>query len=262
MSEPGDSTAEFDLDRISNCEFISELVYFETIDSTNNVAMEIGQSPKTKHLTLVLAKHQSAGRGRGDHRWVSHPGALTFSLIIDVPASIALERRAALSVVTGLSVAEAINPRLNKKTASVKWPNDVLIDGRKVAGILIEPVPGRRDRYVFGIGVNANNPIDPAKTENATSIKEHAAHPVCLTSLLLETVATCVSNIDQWYVEPHRVVSRANAKLAHARKWVVLQTGDTCVEGECVGLDDAGRILIRDNKEGKVTGYSAGTLRF
>ena len=121
-------------------------LYFAETGSTQDVLRD-GDHP---HGAVALAEHQTAGRGRSGRSWEDAPAAnLLFSLLLEPPAGAALPE---LSLVAGLAVATALE-REAMVPALVKWPNDVLIDGGKVAGILLEATGSR---VVCGIGINVN----------------------------------------------------------------------------------------------------------
>jgi BirA family biotin operon repressor/biotin-[acetyl-CoA-carboxylase] ligase len=116
-------------------------VHYRLIDSTNARARELA-ARGVRHGTLVTAREQTAGRGRQGRTWVAPPGrALLCSLVVRDPPRL-------LPLAAGIAVAEIAGPQ-----ARVKWPNDVLLDGRKLAGILVEGRPAER-WAVLGIGLN------------------------------------------------------------------------------------------------------------
>ena len=128
---------------------------------------------------VFTADHQTAGRGRLDHRWLSPPGEnLMMSAVIDV-SGVPLEEAATLPLVVGLAVAQALEsvvasrqskePVENPCAIRIKWPNDVLIEDRKVCGILCER---KDDRVIAGLGVNVNQMVfDPEIAARATSLR-------------------------------------------------------------------------------------------
>src|SRR5512144_1769195 len=127
--------------------------YFDTIGSTNTEALAWATSG-AKDLSLVIAEEQTAGRGRLDRKWYTPRGAaLAFSLILRPTA----EEKPFLTRTVGLAalaIADALRTR--GLVAQIKWPNDVLLDGCKVAGILVESVwSGEEvDCVVIGVGIN------------------------------------------------------------------------------------------------------------
>lgn len=119
----------------------SPRVHFRTVDSTNTCARELAAAD-APHGTLVTASEQRAGRGRQSRTWSAPPGrALLCSLVLREPPRM-------LPLAAGVAVASLAGPG-----AAIKWPNDVLVEGRKVAGILVEARPQAR-WAVLGIGVN------------------------------------------------------------------------------------------------------------
>ena len=126
--------------------FGERYLYFTETSSTQDVLRD-GDHP---HGAVALAEHQTAGRGRSGRTWEDAPAAnLLFSLLLEPPADAAMPQ---LSLVAGLAVATALE-REAMVPALLKWPNDVLVDGGKVAGILLE---ASGSRVVCGIGINVN----------------------------------------------------------------------------------------------------------
>jgi BirA family biotin operon repressor/biotin-[acetyl-CoA-carboxylase] ligase len=127
--------------------------------------------------TVVMARHQRAGRGRRGHSWWDAPGqSLLFSVLLRPP--IPLADAPQLSLVAGLAVAEGLDAV--GVTAGIKWPNDVLIDGRKVAGVLAEAVggPATVRHVLLGIGVNVDQPAFPEPlAATATSLRLATGRP-------------------------------------------------------------------------------------
>jgi len=151
---PRDSTGEelwreqaLVVERLSDLP-LEEVVILPIVNSTNDIAKE---RLKARNAVLVLAKSQTRGRGKGGRRWESPPGGLWFSLgLRESGGDLSL-----VPILTGVAVAEGL--RNMAFDARVKWPNDVLIDNKKVAGILVEPtVRGDCREVVIGVGVNVN----------------------------------------------------------------------------------------------------------
>jgi BirA family biotin operon repressor/biotin-[acetyl-CoA-carboxylase] ligase len=117
---------------------------------------------------VYTADYQTAGRGRLDHKWISAPCEnLMLSAVLDV-SEIAIEEAATLPLVAGLAVANAVMQFIGECNAQLKWPNDVLVDGRKIAGILCERVG---EKVIVGIGVNVRQTQFPSEiAARATSI--------------------------------------------------------------------------------------------
>lgn len=123
---------------------------YEELPSTNTFAMNLPDEPRVEEGTVILALQQTAGRGRFDRVWQSRSGSsLLMSVILDPPPP--LRRPAILTAWAAVAIGDAIL-KLTGLQARIKWPNDLLIKGKKVCGILIES--GRRT--VVGIGLNLN----------------------------------------------------------------------------------------------------------
>lgn len=153
-------------------------------DSTNAVLLARAEAGAPSG-SVVIAEMQTSGRGRRGRNWISAPGdSLTFSLLWRFPAGtvpLGLSLAAGLAVVRGLAKVSA------GKTA-LKWPNDVLQDGRKLAGILVELVPGAPHAAVIGIGLNLRLPVSlPTEVRaNSAALDRPIDSNVLLAALLVE----------------------------------------------------------------------------
>jgi len=166
-------------------------LYFTEVGSTQDVLRE-GEHP---HGAVALAEHQTDGRGRSGRRWEDEEATnLLFSVLLLPPAGAALPE---LSLVAGLAVASALE-REAMVPALVKWPNDVLVDGGKVAGILLE---ASGSRVVCGIGINVNQDsgdLPPTPRFPATSLRVAAGHPFDRAPVLVAVLAELEGRYTQW----------------------------------------------------------------
>ena len=185
----------FDLSRIADESFVNQIDYHPRLGSTNDQAINLLKNHRPNLPLLVLAENQVAGRGQGRARWIAKSGSLTFSLCIPCRRKIST----LLPLATGLAVSQTIEQfkfgndeaSLNERSdynqkVQLKWPNDVLVGGKKVAGILIENVTGKHavtepelpntssapqdSCYVVGIGINANNDLKPLERSVRSSL--------------------------------------------------------------------------------------------
>jgi BirA family biotin operon repressor/biotin-[acetyl-CoA-carboxylase] ligase len=151
----------------------NKIIRYETVTSTNQVLKELMEEG-LGNGTLVTAKVQTAGRGRLDRTWESPEGGLWMSILLELDDSFDINRIGLISLIAGSSVTTAILMEFGVD-AGVKWPNDVLISGRKVCGILAEMHIFQDKRFVIlGIGINANNKMTNAYdfSDSSTSICE------------------------------------------------------------------------------------------
>ncbi len=145
----------------------------ESTDSTNaDVIRHVIDEPfEWPHLSLLLTNDQRAGRGRLDRTWVTPPGsALAVSVAVDASA-LPVAARGWIPLIAGAAMTRAIAAQLvgSVHSATLKWPNDVLLDGSKICGILSEVVPGHADVVVIGSGVNTRMASVDLPVATATS---------------------------------------------------------------------------------------------
>ena len=144
---------------------IQTLEYHEEISSTNDRVQELLKQPVKPRLPcLIIAKRQTAGRGRGNKRWWSGEGAILMSLGFELsPEFLSRDQLPTLSAVTAQSVIRVLSRYLPQHKLELRLPNDVYADGKKICGILLEsPTP----QYgILGIGLNVNNRLSSIPPE-------------------------------------------------------------------------------------------------
>jgi BirA family biotin operon repressor/biotin-[acetyl-CoA-carboxylase] ligase len=217
-----------------------------TVDSTNR-ALAVRAAAGAPSGTACLAEHQSGGRGRRGRAWVSPYGAnLYLSLLWRfqlAPAALG-----PLSVAVGVMVNEALAD-LGAAGVGLKWPNDVLWRGRKLAGVLIE-VAGEATgpaQVVIGVGVNAHMP--PAAGEGIeqpwVDLRTVLGRPVDRNLLAARVLARLAAGLERFSREGFAPFREAWDRLDLAcGRPVTVVTGDGSVAGRCLGLDDSGALLV------------------
>ncbi len=191
--------------------------------------------PDDSEGAVAAAGHQSAGRGRMGRRWEAPPGtALTFSVLLRPPAGSPIQQ---LSLVAGLAVAEAVEDAL-QLSAQIKWPNDVMVDRRKVAGILAE---ARDGIVVVGIGVNVNQTREQLPVETAASLRTLDGEERDLAPLLADVLARLETHYDAWTTGGLDAVFDGIGSRDFLRGRRVSIDGRAGVAG---GLDREGRLLV------------------
>ncbi len=246
------------------------LVYRESTGSTNDDAMELGRRG-AEEGTTVLADQQSHGRGRLGRRWESPPGRnLYLSVVLRPPIRAADAPQ--LGIVAGVAVVEAIRRWLPE--AVLKWPNDVLVAGRKIAGILVEMAAKEEavDFVVVGIGVNVNLQLDdlPAELQQtAGSIAQALGREVDRTEVALAVLEQLEREYERYLQHgfaPIRTRWLDRAGILDRR--LVVDSGGTKQEGIAVGLSETGALqLQRDDGtvveilSGDVTLHESGGTR-
>ena len=208
------------------------MVVFESTASTNDVAAEYARNPDN-HGLVVLAEHQTAGRGRGGNRWLAGKGE---SLLCSIVLTRCDLRPELLSLTVAVAVAEAIGPM-----ARIKWPNDIVLAGRKVAGILVESKAfDGHTAYVVGIGINCHQKARWLPGGAAIDGHEHRhgdrqrGGPVPVGQKLL----TCVEGwLDVAGQDPGRVVDRWGQLSVQVGHRLTVVYNSRRFSGTCVGVD-------------------------
>ena len=287
---------EFDMEikeqKIKNylsTEFIgSEIHIFERVESTNDTAKELAVNG-CKEGTVIIADSQSKGRGRQERRWESPAGVGIYLSIVVKPKKIMPQ----LTLVAGVSAAEAImkivnsNPfasllmeratppspplqREGEGEVSLKWPNDININGKKAGGILTEGVENGK-AIIVGIGINVNTPtpipIGVGGEGFPDELKDKA------TSIMIETgrridrnilIAEILNKFEFWYkkfiIEEKETVMKRWRELSDTSgRRVKVNVGDSVFEGVALGLDNDGSLMIRLD-DGFLKKVSAGEI--
>jgi len=224
----------------------SSIICHERVESTNDIAARLAKEGAPEG-TLVLAEEQSKGRGRLGRRWQAPPGSsLLMSIVFYPPLLPSQAQRVAmvcsLGALAGIGLATGLQ-------AQMKWPNDILIQGRKVAGSLVEAaVYGSELSYVVaGIGLNVN--LDPALLEDvaapATSLAQELGHLVdrvaLLRHILRETDARYLRLLQGW--SPREEWA---ANLSTLGQSITVHAGDEVLRGTAEGVNEDGALLLRD----------------
>ena len=241
--------------RLSTKTLGREIRHVERCASTNDLAKELARAGAASGA-VVLSEEQTAGRGRAGRRWHSIRGAGLYVSLVYRPDP-RPRPPPLLQITTGVAVAHAAM-RLTGKRARIRWPNDVLFGGRKVAGLLVEALDvGTSDTvYVVGIGLNVNHePEDfpPELTKIATSLRIEAEEALTR----FDVLATLLGSLEEWYdrmcagdVEAVAAAWRPLSSLLGKR--VVLFRGDRRTTGEIKDLSPVDGVRISDD-EGRVT---------
>lgn len=214
-----------------------------SVESTNDLAREAARRGWPDRSVFV-ADYQTQGRGRHGRTWLCPPraGLLTSVLLRrrDAPAS-------TYTMLAAVSLCESIE-RLLALEPAVKWPNDVVLDGRKVAGVLAEASDdGREQTVVVGVGVNVNlDPDELAELPNATSLSIEAGVPVHRGELL----ALMLERLDSWLGRDRFALEEGLWRAWNGRLWgrdqaVRIQDGDEQLVATVLGGDRDGTLLVR-----------------
>ena len=218
------------------------LEYFETLASTQTAAAGCPVG------SIVVANQQTAGRGRHSHSWHSEPSA-------GIYFSIVLQPNPVLTLALGLATAEAITSSTGI-ACDLRWPNDVLIDGKKAAGILVELADGAA---IGGIGINVNHSaFPPDLAAEATSLRLHSGRECSRTEILLALIPAIETYQALDKDSVLRLFTQASSYAVGRRVTVTQPEGS--VEGVTAGLDPSGYLVVRKD-DGTDTLILAGGVR-
>ena len=233
---------------------LGSIRYFDSLGSTNDEALAWATSG-AKDMSLIVSDEQTMGRGRYDRPWFTPPGtALAFSLIVRPTP----EERPHLSRLVGLaalSIAQSLQAR--GLYPEVKWPNDVLLNRRKVAGVLIELVWSGEDveNVVIGVGVNISKRSVPSTDIlrfPATSMEDVLGQPVDRVEVLYDILATFVALRPQLGTDG--LIAQWEKVLAYQGRQVQVDLGGgQTIVGKVAGLESDGSLKLRDESGKSVT---------
>ena len=224
--------------------------YYNRLDSTNTEAWELVEEDKN-HGTIVITENQTNGKGQKNKTWGMVPGkSLVFSLILTKNYPIDHSGLICLSV--SLALIESLNKR--GLDAQLKWPNDLLIDGKKIGGILCETKIEKNDikNMVIGVGVNVNESIaehDESIQKNLTTMFEVSKHPHQRELIVAEFINSFELMLNKLSTEPNQIIEEWLDKCMHLNERILFLQNDKILEGVFCGLDNNGFAKIEiDNK--------------
>jgi len=239
--------------RLYGTPFARRIYHFFKIDSTNSVAMRLGESGEP-HGTIVLAEEQTAGRGRAGREWTSEKSAGIYCSILLRPP-IPPAHAPLLTLVAGLAARDAAAEDLDT-LPDIRWPNDLLVGGRKVCGILTEmhAEPDRIHYAVIGIGMNVNQSKMPEElSEIATSLRIETGKIHSRLELLIRLLRSVDRYYNQFLADGAEPILRRFAEVSSyfKGKRVRITTATETFTGTTAGLEPSGvlRVARDDGRE-------------
>jgi BirA family transcriptional regulator, biotin operon repressor / biotin---[acetyl-CoA-carboxylase] ligase len=246
---PGSPTWNLDHDRLVGTRFAT-VRFFDELGSTNTELVEDARVGAPEGLVIV-ADHQTAGRGRLGRTWSAEPGtALLVSVLLRPPLPISevpvVLMAAGLAACDGVEAAAGFRPQL-------KWPNDLVAGDRKLAGLLTESTPGEVTAVILGLGVNVTAAAYPAElAEAATSCEEQSKGPVDRANLLVAFLTALEARYSAVLVKGGRETTmeayRADSATIGRRVRVELPTGT--LEGSADRIAWNGQLVVVDDGGG------------
>ena len=224
-----------------------ELVYFDSIDSTNTKAKELAEEGYPNG-TLVVADYQRAGKGRRGRTWESPSGTGIFMTLMLKP-DINHNNASMLTLVAALAVAKAISD-ITGEQALIKWPNDIVINGKKICGILTE-MSAQFDyinHIVIGIGINVHNKDFPEEIkETASSLMIESGGQHFRRAEIIEKIMEYFEEYYEIYLETEdlsALVKEYNSLLVNMHKNVKVLDPKEPFEGKAMGITPRGELIV------------------
>jgi len=241
--------------------FVDELVYFDEIDSTNNEAKRNGDNIGDKKR-LYICERQTAGRGRRGREWVSPKGSGIWMSLLFKP-DITPTKASMLTIVTAMAMTAAINDLLPDMDCKIKWPNDIVLNGKKICGILTEMSAELEYIHyvVIGIGLNVNTLDFPEKIkEIASSLKKESNKDIKRSDLVIAFSKEFKRLYEKFIEEKDlsKLIAEYDNMLINKGREVVT-SGETAISGVAIGINSLGELIIK-LKDGDLVAVRAGEV--
>jgi len=251
-----------DLDRIQDESPVRVVQYYRQLPSTSDRALQLARVDECETPLVVLAELQTAGRGRGSNRWWAGPGALTFSLVVDLKNGQRSVGDTRVSLATALAVRDALSTFDRTARFQLKWPNDLYLQSRKIAGILLERPALHLNRLVVGIGVNVNNSLQGAPAalqETSNSFCDATGKDLNLPELLIATLNSLEAQYAALAEGQLPLHDRWNAHCMLRGQAVDVESGKRRVTGICRGVDPEGALVVQTGAGLEI--FASGSVR-
>jgi BirA family transcriptional regulator, biotin operon repressor / biotin---[acetyl-CoA-carboxylase] ligase len=249
---------------LQQCWGLPAVHLFRSIGSTNDAARELGAAGAAAG-TVVLAEEQTAGRGRAGRGWSSVEGlGLWFSIAIRPAGEPAMST---LPIRAGLAIATALDAWTDHSSPQLKWPNDIILDGRKLGGILCEGSwnGGHLECVVVGVGLNLLHGADdfpPELRRTATSLRQATGRPISR----FDVATAVLNNLRGLFTAPRRgpdpLLQDLRGRDSLRGAWIEVlepETGSVLLRGQARGIDDDGALMVWS--DGEVVLVRSGSVR-
>lgn len=236
--------------------------YFEELDSTNSYLKNVSAEEVT-HGMVCLTDNQTKGRGQYERNWESESGRnLTFSLAFHPQTTAGFH---VLTLACALAIVNCIDDLLPDFKVCIKWPNDVMINQKKVAGLLTETMfsGNKLDRLIVGIGLNVNQEAFSSEvSDSATSIAIEKGQAVEREKLLSELLSRIEYNYSLWQRRQQDLLKSINRNIIGYGEWVKLNVNGQFLEDpyKMLGIDENGQLVVL-GEDGELKSFSYEQIR-
>ena len=237
-------------------QLINIIEHYKSLNSTKILAEDYIKDQKYNDHFLIIADEQKSGVGRNENIWASPKGGLWFSLALKY-----LSSQNSLTLYVGYCILKTLNELTNSQLFKIKWPNDIYLYNKKIAGIICSQHP-QFNMTIINIGINTNC-SNKGLPETADSIK-NALNITIDNELYLNTIiSNIISNLSQYesmgltlfkeYYEKHDFLKN---------KYINIISGDTELKGDYINIDSDGALIIKNDKGEHKTVYAGSVTLF
>jgi len=252
----------------ASAQFASRLEYLPETGSTNTdlLALAVKSPELWTDFSVLLTDNQTAGRGRLDRQWVAQPGAALAVSVLLRPTEFGIESFGWLPLLAGLAMQRAVASLVDDAEVSLKWPNDVLVAGEKISGLLAEVLPDGKG-VVIGAGLNLTQTKAELPIENATSLKLHRVTGFELDDVLVRYLASFKRLYEEFSDAKgdaevsglHEAILNASSTIGS--KVLVMLPDGSDFSGTGAGLDYDGRLLVALSDPVEIRAVAAGDIK-
>jgi len=249
-----DRQIQFELERMLNTKIIGhKILFLEEVDSTNNKAKQIAL--ESQDGDVVVSETQHSGRGRRGREWHSPKGGIYISFILK--PNISPERAPQITLLSSVALVETLNSMKSKMNAKIKWPNDILISGRKISGILTELSSDMEkiNYVVVGIGINLNTDLEELP-EKAASLKVEMRQEISV-KLFLKSFFEHYDTVYQEYLDKgiDQIIEKWKKNSDTLGKNVKIIGINETYDGLAKDIDENGALILK-TKDKEIKVYS------
>lgn len=258
--------AIFDEEKICNALPDTHIEVHSQIHSTNDRAIELLRQTALNSPAVIIAESQTKGRGQRNRKWWSGAGSLTFSYVTSIakkkPENQSTAPSGLISLASALAVSNALQSIEPAQKFEIKWPNDVILDQHKIAGILVESISTETNQFlVIGIGANINNSNMPAihdmddrrapkEKTAATSLAQVSGESAPLSETLIKILIELKKQISIANDSPLEIVNRFNQVLMwRERAILVTSPSGATLTGTCLGISSDGGLRVKTKNQ-------------
>ena len=223
------------------------LHYVNTVSSTNTLALEAAQLD-ARHGTAFLTDYQTNGYGRRGRLWQAAKGQnLTFSIVLRLPISGTITGMIPLAA--ALAVSEAVAKIVSPNNPQLKWPNDILLEGRKICGILLQSFGAPVTPMVLGVGLNVNQSIFPPELSGiATSLLLATGQHTDRASIMANVLLHLEKNLELLSTDPALIRKRYTKNLMGIGKNCQVTGANEKIMGTLLGIEESGALILETSK--------------